>query len=124
MFKFLTGFFKSFFSKMYCGNCGTSEKTFKINVRENSQLFTADFLITTTASIPYGLDIRPLVCFKCDRVTEWAADQSNYSGNAIEGFEYFNSYKISQDLKDKTKEFAKNNNFHIALEKIEKLQIN
>ena len=124
MFKFITGFFKSFFSKMYCGKCGTSEKAFKINVRKNSQLFTANFLITTTASIPYGLHIRPLVCFKCDHVTEWAADQSNLSGNAIEGFEYFNSYKISQNLKDKTKQYAKNNNFHIALEKIEKLQIN
>jgi hypothetical protein len=124
MFKFITGFFKSFFSKMYCRNCGTSEKAFKINVRKNSQLFTANFLITTTASIPYGLHIRPLVCFKCDHVTEWAADQSNLSGNAIEGFEYFNSYKISQNLKDKTKQYAKNNNFHIALEKIEKLQIN
>lgn len=122
MFQFITGIFKSFSSKFYCGNCGTSEKMYKINVRENSQLFTANFPITTTASIPYGLNIYPLVCFKCDHVTEWAADHSNFSGNAIEGVEYFNSYRISQDIKDEIKGYAGVNNFYIALEKIEKLE--
>ena len=46
-----------------------------------------------------GLDIYPLYCLKCNYITEWAADPNNVSGKAIDGVEYFKTFKINKKFK-------------------------
>ena len=46
------------------------------------------------------LDIYPLYCLKCNFITEWAADPNNISGKAVEGVEYFKTFKINKKYKE------------------------
>jgi len=46
-----------------------------------------------------GLHIYPLYCLKCNYITEWATDSQNISSNAIDGIEYFKTFKITKKYK-------------------------
>ena len=43
-----------------------------------------------------GLDIYPLLCLKCNYVTEWASDPLNESKKTIDGIEYFKKFKLNK----------------------------
>ena len=90
--------------KLICKNCENSENLEKI--------FRSAVTTILTVQIPRvrekdGLDIFPLYCLKCNYITEWAADPNNVSGKAIDGVEYFKSFKINNKFK-KYFEFIKN----------------
>ena len=91
--------------KLICKNCETTETL------EN--VFYSAVTKILTLQIPRmrkkdGLHIYPLYCLNCDYITEWAADPFNVSGNAIEGIEYFKTFKINNKYK-KFFYYTKNN---------------
>ena len=48
-----------------------------------------------------GLEIRILLCLKCNNITSFASDPNNDSGKAIDFVEYFELYKLNRKLKEK-----------------------
>lgn len=82
--------------KLICKKCGYKETLENIN-----QSATTKILIAQVPRIREkdGLNIYPLLCLKCNFITEWASDPYNYSGNAIEGVEYFKTFKIKKKYK-------------------------
>lgn len=82
--------------KLICKNCENSENLEKI--------FRSAVTTILTVQIPRvrekdGLDIFPLYCLKCNYITEWASDPYNVSGKAVDGVEYFKTFKINKKFK-------------------------
>tara|TARA_B100001057_G_C22403977_1_gene777003 strand:+ start:26 stop:352 length:327 start_codon:yes stop_codon:yes gene_type:complete len=102
-------------AKMICSNCNISENLENLNNREDAKLYMAELPKTRSSD---GLEIYPLICFECELVTDFAADPHNSSGNAKDGFEFFSSYKIDEDLKRKIADYALQNNNIDAFTKI------
>ena len=91
--------------KLICKNCENSENLEKI--------FKSAVTTILTIQIPRvrekdGLDIFPLYCLKCNYITEWASDPYNVSGKAVDGVEYFKTFKINKKYKSYFK-FTKKN---------------
>ena len=68
-----------------------------------------------------GLEIYPLICFKCKNLTEWASDTHNYSGNATCGFEYFKTKKVTKKDINEALDDAKKIRSDIATKKLNKI---
>ena len=79
-----------------CKKCEHKETLENIN-----QSATTKILIAQVPRIrgKDGLNIYPLYCLKCNFITEWAADPYNNSGKAIEGVEYFKTFKMNKKYK-------------------------
>jgi hypothetical protein len=101
--------------KMICSNCGTSEDLSNCNIKEDSKIYMAQIAKVRGSD---GLEVFPLICFDCEMVTDFASDPNNSSGNAIEGIEFFSSYKLDADLKKKIANYAMDNNNIDAFSKI------
>jgi len=82
--------------KLICKKCEHKETLEKIN-----QSATTKILIAQIPRIREKdrLNIFPLYCLKCNFITEWAADPNNNSGKAIEGVEYFKTFKMNKKYK-------------------------
>lgn len=79
--------------KLRCKNCGYKE------ILENvTQSINTKILIAQVPRIRKkdGLDIYPLLCQKCNYVTEWASDPFNVSKKAVDGVEYFRKFKLNK----------------------------
>ena len=79
--------------KLICKKCGHKETLENINLSINSKILIAQ---VSRVREKDGLDIYPLYCLKCNHITEWAGDPHNISGKAIEGVEYFKTFKINK----------------------------
>ena len=79
-----------------CKKCGHKETLENI-----SQSATTKILIAQIPRIREkdGLNIYPLLCLKCNFITEWATDPNNNSGKAIEGIEYFKTFRMNKKYK-------------------------
>ena len=82
--------------KLICKHCGHKETLEDINLSINTKIF---FVLVPRVREKDGLDIYPLYCLKCNYITEWAADPNNISGKAIDGVEYFKTFKINKKFK-------------------------
>lgn len=82
--------------KLICKKCGCKETFENINHSINTKILIAQ--IPRVREID-GLNIFPLYCLKCNFITEWAADPFNNSGKAINGVEYFKTFKINKNYK-------------------------
>ena len=82
---------------LICKKCGHKETLENINYSATSKI-----LITQVPRVRKkdGLDIYPLYCLKCNFITEWAADPNNISGKAVDGVEYFKTFKINKKYKE------------------------
>ena len=78
---------------MTCQKCGHYETLESINKSAITKILIAPFPRVRKKD---GLDIYPLYCLKCNYITEWAGDPHNISGKAIEGVEYFKTFKINR----------------------------
>lgn len=103
---------------LICKNCRHKETLENIN-----QSATTKILIAQVPRIREkdGLNIYPLYCLKCNFITEWAADPYSNSGKAIDGVEYFKSFKINKKLKPHF-EILKNNLVYRGYTKSEKIK--
>jgi hypothetical protein len=90
--------------KLICKHCGHKETLEDINLSINTKILIAQVPRVREKD---GLDIYPLYCLKCNYITEWAADPNNISGKAIDGVEYFKTFKINKKFKSYF-EFIKN----------------
>lgn len=81
---------------LICKKCGHKE-----NLEDINQSATTKILIAQVSRVREkdGLNIYPLYCLKCNFITEWAADPYNNSKKAINGVEYFKTFKINKKLK-------------------------
>ena len=82
--------------KLICKNCKHEETLEDINLSFNTKILIAPVPIVRKKD---GLNIYPLHCLKCDYITEWAADPNNNSKKAIDGIEYFKTFKINKKYK-------------------------
>jgi len=82
--------------ELICKNCGHSETLEKINGSNVTKILIAPYPRERKKD---GLHIYPLYCLKCNYITEWAADSQNISTNAIDGIEYFKTFKINKKYK-------------------------
>ena len=82
--------------ELICKNCGHSETLEKINGSNVTKILIAPYPRERKKD---GLHIYPLYCLKCNYITEWATDSQNISGNAIDGIEYFKTFKINKKYK-------------------------
>ena len=90
--------------KLICKNCKHEEILEDINLSFNTKILIAQISRVREKD---GLNIYPLHCLKCDHITEWASDPNNDSGKAVDGVEYFKTFKINKKFKayfDFTKE--------------------
>ena len=60
-----------------------------------------------------GLDIYPLLCFKCNYISELASDPYNSSGKAKGNYEYFKKFPINKTYKKGIMSYAKQSG-HLA----------
>ena len=81
--------------KLICKKCGQKETLENINQSATTKILIAQIPRVREKD---GLNIYTLLCLKCNFITEWASDPYNYSGNAIEGVEYFKTFKINKKL--------------------------
>lgn len=82
---------------LICKKCGHKETLENINYSATSKILIAQVPKVRKKD---GLDIYPLYCLKCNFITEWAADPNNISGKAVEGVEYFKTFKINKKYKE------------------------
>ena len=82
--------------KLICKNCEYEETLEDINISFNTKILIAQVPRVREKD---GLNIYPLHCLKCDYITEWASDPNNDSGKAIDGVEYFKTFKINKKFK-------------------------
>ena len=82
---------------LICKKCGHKETLENINYSATSKILIAQVPRVRKKD---GLDIYPLYCLKCNFITEWAADPNNISGKAVEGVEYFKTFKINKKYKE------------------------
>ena len=82
--------------KLICKNCKHEETLEDINLSFNTKILIAQVPRVREKD---GLNIYPLHCLKCDYITEWASDPNNASGKAVDGVEYFKTFKINKKLK-------------------------
>ena len=82
--------------KLICKNCKYEETLEDINLSFNTKILIAQVPRVREKD---GLNIYPLHCLKCDYITEWAADPNNNSRKAIDGIEYFKTFKINKKYK-------------------------
>ena len=79
--------------KLICKNCKHEETLEDINLSFNSKILIAQVPRVREKD---GLNIYPLHCLKCDYITEWASDPNNDSSKAVDGVEYFKTFKINK----------------------------
>ena len=103
---------------LICKKCGHKETLEDIN-----QSATTKILIAQVPRVREkdGLNIYPLYCLKCNFITEWAADPYNNSRKAINGVEYFKTFKVNKKLKPHF-EIIKNNLVNRGYTKSEKIR--
>ena len=103
---------------LICKKCGHKETLEDIN-----QSATTKILIAQVPRVREkdGLNIYPLYCLKCNFITEWAADPYNNSRKAINGIEYFKTFKVNKKLKPHF-EIIKNNLVNRGYTKSEKIK--
>ena len=103
---------------LICKKCGHKETLEDIN-----QSATTKILIAQVPRVREkdGLNIYPLYCLKCNFITEWAADPYNNSRKAINGVEYFKTFKVNKKLKPHF-EIIKNNLVNRGYTKSEKIK--
>ena len=103
---------------LICKKCGDKETLEDIN-----QSATTKILIAQVPRVREkdGLNIYPLYCLKCNFITEWAADHYNNSRKAINGVEYFKTFKVNKKLKPHF-EIIKNNLVNRGYTKSEKIK--
>ena len=82
--------------KLICKNCKHEETLEDINLSFNTKILIAQVPRVREKD---GLNIYPLHCLKCDYITEWASDPNNDSGKAVDGVEYFKTFKINKKFK-------------------------
>ena len=82
---------------LICKKCGHKETLENINYSATSKILIAQVPRVRKKD---GLDIYPLYCLKCNFITEWAADPNNISGKAVQGVEYFKTFKINKKYKE------------------------
>ena len=82
--------------KLICKNCEHSETLEKINGSNVTKILIAPYPRERKKD---GLHIYPLYCLKCNYITEWSADSQNISNKAIDGIEYFKTFKINKKYK-------------------------
>ena len=82
---------------LICKKCGHKETLENINYSATSKILIAQVPRVRKKD---GLDIYPLHCLKCNFITEWAADPNNISGKAVDGVEYFKTFKINKKYKE------------------------
>lgn len=101
--------------EIVCQSCHVSDRLEDINVREDSAFY---MFKTDERQTKDDLEIFSLHCFKCDNITEFAADPYNFSQNAPEGIEYFRSYPVSKVIAERIQEDAISFGNEVAIEKI------
>tara|TARA_X000000950_G_scaffold48872_1_gene57004 strand:+ start:3453 stop:3827 length:375 start_codon:yes stop_codon:yes gene_type:complete len=103
---------------LICKKCGHKETLEDIN-----QSATTKILIAQVPRVREkdGLNIYPLYCLKCNFITEWAADPYNNSRKAINGVEYFKTFKVNKKFKPHF-EIIKNNLVNRGYTKSEKIK--
>jgi hypothetical protein len=114
-------------TKLMCLKCKIKFPIENSNLDKKCSIFMP--AIPPEARSSDGLEIRMLLCFKCNNITSFAADPNNDSEKAIDFVEYFDLYKLNKKLKEKIldceKEFYEMipiANRKIYLEKINKIK--
>ena len=79
-----------------CKKCEHKESLVNINKSATTKILIAQIPRVREKD---SLKIYPLYCLKCNFITEWAADPYNNSGKAIEGVEYFRTFKMNKKYK-------------------------
>ena len=103
-----------------CPNCKFKEKLFNLNNNHAAKLmiFNEDKPMIRKKD---GLNIFPMICFKCKSLTEFAADPNNASGRALDGVEYFKKKKISEKNIMDALDYPKKINNELLIKKINNL---
>jgi hypothetical protein len=104
-----------------CPKCQIKEELFNLFNREDSTLFLYN-QHNPRVRAEDGLHIFPIICFKCEQVTEFASDPMNESGKALDGVEYFSQRKITKKDKNDASEYAKQIN-SCLLKKINSIKV-
>jgi len=89
-----------------CPKCKVREKMFNLVNRKNINLFIYNEGNPRIREAD-GLHIYPMICFKCSKVIEFAADPLKQSKNSTENIEYFKPKEISQKNKKEALKYAK-----------------
>ena len=80
-------------TKLRCKNCGHKETLANVTESMNTKILIAQVPRVREKD---GLEIYPLLCLKCNYVTEWASDPLNESKKAVDGVEYFKKFKLNK----------------------------
>ena len=106
---------------LICPKCNQSEKILNLNNRKSSMIMMYNQGMPRVRTSD-GQHIYPMICFRCKTITEFANDDGNVSGKAIEGIEYFKTKKITKKEKLKALKEAKMQNLKFFVEKLNKLK--
>ena len=85
--------------ELICLNCQHKENFEALNTREDSKMFFINLKLKwdinreIVKNYKKDLDIFTMMCFACNHISNFAADPTNQSGKAIEGIEYFETFK-------------------------------
>tara|TARA_B100000787_G_C16186279_1_gene294845 strand:+ start:220 stop:1317 length:1098 start_codon:yes stop_codon:yes gene_type:complete len=80
---------------LICPNCNIKEKVFDLANRKDATIYIYNFLSPSVRKKD-GLNIYPLICFTCNKLSKWAYDGLNESGNAKFNTEYFETRNITK----------------------------
>ena len=105
-------------NSLICKKCGHKETLENINLSKTTKILIAQVPRVREKD---SLNIYPLYCLKCNFITEWAADPYNNSRKAINGVEYFKTFKVNKKLKPHF-EIIKNNLVNRGYTKSEKIK--
>ena len=101
-----------------CQYCGNEWKFEDVNVRSETTLYCMDDYLTNEET---GLQVNACLCFRCRRVTEFAADPLNESGLAENAIEYFRTKPLTLQLLFDFHQNAQKHGNEVAKAKMDKL---
>ena len=105
-----------------CPKCKVFHPIINLNIDTSSTIYIYGENIFRTRESD-SLNIYPLLCLKCNNITEYASDQQNVSGHAVCGYEYFNTKKITQKDYKNAYHYAELNNHTHVLNKLKKIKL-
>jgi hypothetical protein len=116
-------FFKLVTTNYMCPKCKVKNGVINLNKKPEATLFFAG---ATPLRRIGNINVNGFLCFQCENFYEfaiWGPDMKNIPGQRIGGLFYFDSYRLTKDLKNQLLSMAKENGIESIINKIEKIKV-
>jgi hypothetical protein len=106
-----------------CPKCKVETKILNLNLKPEGTLYSAG---PTPLRRVGNINVNGFLCFQCENFHEfaiWGPDMKNIPGQRVGRLFYFDSYRLTKDLKNHLLSMAKKDGIESIINKIEKIKV-